>query len=77
MLHAPSDGGEGGIVWTLSLVDLAGVPVARELVVEPAVPLPLSELVQPHLDVIGCRVAGEWVTGDDTQGKPKHYARIA
>lgn len=75
VLHAPAHDSHGRTVWTVSLVDIAGIPIARESVLEER-PQPLTELVQPRLEIIDRRVSGEWMTLNDTLGRPKDCARI-
>ncbi len=75
VLHAPVHDGRARTVWSVSLVDIAGIPIARESVIEER-PQPLTELVQPRLEIIDRRVRGEWITLDDSLGRPKHCARI-
>lgn len=75
VLHGPRPAA-GRTTWLLSLVDLGGRVLARDIVAEDGV-RPLDHLVQPSLDVIGRRVDGEWVTDHDAAGQPRHRARLA
>jgi len=75
VLHAPAHDSYARTVWSVSLVDITGIPIARESVLEDR-PQPLTDLVQPRLQIIDRRVSGEWITLDDTLGRPKHCARI-
>ncbi|WP_169165168.1 hypothetical protein [Cellulomonas taurus] len=76
VLHAPQDVGDGQIRWSLSVVDLSGAVVARETVLAPDCPHPLTEVVRPYLDLIGRRVTGEWISDHDGQGQVRHRALI-
>ena len=75
VLHGPRPA-DGRTTWLLSLVDLGGRVLARDIVAEDGV-RPLDHLVQPSLDAIGRRVDGEWVSDNDAAGQPRHRARLA
>jgi hypothetical protein len=75
VLHGPR-AVDGRTTWLLSIVDLDGRVVARDIVAEHGV-RPLDHLVQPSLDLIGRRVDGEWVSDQDAAGQPRHRARLA
>ncbi len=74
VLHEPT-AADGTTTWLLSLVDLAGVVVARDTVVEHGVQA-LGELVQPSLDAVGRRIDGDWISDLDARGLPRHRARL-
>ncbi len=76
VLHAPQDADDGQTRWSLSIVDLSGVVVARETVLAPDCPHPLTEVVRPYLDLIGRRVSGEWISDHDAHGQVRHRALI-
>lgn len=73
VLHDPLPA-EDGMTWLLSLVDLEGLVLAREIVTTRDGSL--GAVVQPYLDVIGRRVGGEWLSDHDAAGRARHRARL-
>ncbi|HEY0214926.1 MAG TPA: hypothetical protein VGC57_00870 [Cellulomonas sp.] len=63
--------------WTLTLTDVQGVALAREHVTVPDCPTPLGDVVRLHLDLVGLRVEGDWVTDLGRDDLPRHAARVA
>jgi hypothetical protein len=76
VLHDPREAPSGETDWSLSLVDITGVALARETVTESATPQPLDDLAQPFLDLIGRVVRTEWMSSPDDHGFRRHLARI-
>lgn len=75
VLHHPREEG-AGVMWTLSLTDLHGRPLAREHLRLPAgQDPPLRAIAQRYLYLIGMCVDGEWVSSDES-GSLRHFARI-
>lgn len=63
-------------MWSLSLADLRGVPLAREHLRLPAgQDPPLNTIAQCYLYVVGLRVEGDWISSDDS-GSIRHFARV-
>ncbi|GIG36818.1 hypothetical protein [Cellulomonas pakistanensis] len=73
VLHDPLPT-EDGTTWLLSLVDLDGRVVAREIAT--ARDGSLGAVVRPYLDVVGRRVDGEWLSDEDAAGRARHRARL-
>jgi hypothetical protein len=73
VLHDPLPT-EGGMTWLLSLVDLEGRVVAREITTTRDGSL--AAVVQPFLDVVGRRLDGEWLSDVDAAGRARHRARL-
>lgn len=75
VLHQPRTTG-GDVVWSLSLTDRAGRPMAREAVPVPPVDEYFAHLAaEAHLHLVGMQVEGDWHRsrdGDDL----RHYARV-
>lgn len=74
VLHAPT-AADGATTWLLSLVDLAGVVVARETVRDHGTP-PLAALVQARLDALGWGIDGDWISDTDAHAAPRHRALL-
>jgi hypothetical protein len=62
--------------WAVTLTDVQGVAIGREHVTVPDLPTPLGEIVRLHLDLIGLRVEGRWVTDLGHDDLPRHAARV-
>jgi hypothetical protein len=73
VLHDPRPA-DAGMTWLLSLVDIEGRVLAREIVTTRNGSL--SAVVQPCLDVIGRRIDGQWLSDHDAAGFARHRARI-
>ncbi len=76
-VHSPGATPDGDLVWTLTVHDDAGQPLARERLTAPDWPTPLDHVVAPHLDVAGMRVVGAWRTDLGEDDLPRHAAPIA
>ncbi|WP_217616113.1 hypothetical protein [Cellulomonas sp. GbtcB1] len=59
-VHSPVPAGTDALTWTLTLLDDGGVPLAESRTTSPDFPLPLADIAQVHLDVVGLARAGEW-----------------
>lgn len=75
-VHSPDATGNGNLIWTLTLSDADGAPVSQERLSAPDWPIPLADIIAPHLDVAGLRVAGEWRTDLGEDGLPQHSAQV-
>lgn len=75
VLHQPRPAG-ADVVWSLSLTDRSGRPMAREVVPVPPVGEDTAHLAaEAHLHLVGMQVEGDWHRsrdGDDL----RHYARV-
>ena len=76
-VHSPGTTGDGGLVWTLTVHDHDGMPLARERLAAPDWPTPLDHVVAPHLDVARLRVVGAWRTDLGDDDLPRHTVRVA
>jgi hypothetical protein len=74
VLHAPRSA-DGTTTWLLSLVDLAGVVLAREPVQEHGVQA-LDTIVRDRLEALGRRVDGGWISDLDVHAEPRHRALL-
>lgn len=59
-VHSPVPAGTDALTWTLTLLDAAGVPLAESRTTSPDFPMPLADIAQVHLDVVGLAQAGAW-----------------
>ncbi|TKR23234.1 hypothetical protein FA014_12330 [Cellulomonas hominis] len=75
VLHQPRTAG-ADVVWSLSLTDRSGRPMAREAVPVPPVDEDVAHVAaEAHLHLVGMQVEGDWHRsreGDDL----RHYARV-
>lgn len=75
VLHHPRHEGVR-VMWSLSLADLLGAPLAREHLRLPAgQDPPLRTIAQRYLYLVGMCVDGDWVSSEET-GSLRHFARI-
>jgi hypothetical protein len=74
----PSDAGpaERAALWAVTLTDIQGMALGREHVTVPDFPTPQDEIVRLHLDLVGLRVEGSWVTDLGHDDLPRHAARV-
>ena len=59
-VHSPVPAGPAALTWTLTLVAADGTPLAESRTTSPDFPLPLADIAQVHLDVVGLVQTGEW-----------------
>jgi len=60
LVHSPVRAGPAVLTWTLTLVADGDVPLAESRASSPDFPVPLADIAQVHLDVVGLEQAGEW-----------------
>lgn len=77
VLHSPRDDDPRRVEWSLSLVDVRGMAVAREVLTLPDAPVPLTDVVAPYLALVGRRVSGAWVSDVGHDGLARHAAVLA
>jgi len=75
-VHSPVPAGTDALTWTLTLLDGAGVPLAESRTTSPDFPLPLADIAQVHLDVVGLAQAGEWEPVATTGGGARFRAAV-
>ena len=81
VMHSPQSvdspsSGESAALWAVTLTDIQGMALGREHVTVPDFPTPLDEIVRLHLDMVGLRVEGDWVTDLGHDDLPRHAARV-
>ncbi|RMI13385.1 hypothetical protein [Cellulomonas triticagri] len=59
-VHSPVAAGPAALTWTLTLLAEGGGPLAESRTTSPDFPVPLADIAQVHLDVVGLVQAGEW-----------------
>jgi hypothetical protein len=60
LVHSPVRAGPAVLTWTLTLVADEDVPLAESRTTSPDFPVPLADIAQVHLDVVGLEQVGEW-----------------
>ncbi|MEV7972121.1 hypothetical protein [Cellulomonas sp. NPDC089187] len=75
-VHSPLPSGAGTLTWTITVMTVDKIPLAESLVTSPDFPIPLSEIVQPHLDVVGLVAAGSWEPQATPDGSPRFNAAV-
>ncbi len=75
-VHSPSTATEGSVVWTLTVADADGEPLARDRLTAPDCPTPLGEVVAPHLELARLRVVGRWRTDLGADDLPRHAVDV-
>lgn len=75
-VHSPDTSCGGDLVWTLTIADESGTPLARDRLTAPDWPTPLGQIVAPHLDLAGLRVIGDWRTDLGDDDLPRHAAHV-
>lgn len=59
-VHSPVPAGPAVLTWTLTLLADGGGPLAESRTSSPDFPVPLADIAQVHLDVVGLVQTGEW-----------------
>lgn len=75
-VHSPVPAGPGALTWTMTLVDDDGAPLAESRATSPDFPLPLGDIAQLHLDVVGLAQAGDWAPIPSTTGTARFRAPV-
>jgi hypothetical protein len=60
LVHSPERAGPAVLTWTLTLLDDGGTALAESRASSPDFPVPLADIAQVHLDVVGLEQAGDW-----------------
>ncbi|WP_263120734.1 hypothetical protein [Cellulomonas sp. RIT-PI-Y] len=76
-MHSPLPSeAEQTLIWTVTVLTAEAIPLAESRATSPDYPVPLTEIAQPHLDVVGLVTVGRWqaeITGD---GSPRFSAPV-
>lgn len=75
VVHSPVHAGPDAVTWMLTLVAEDGAPLAESRTTSPNFPLPLGDIAQVHLDVVGLVRAGGW-TQEHADDGPRFRARV-
>ncbi|VTR75854.1 MULTISPECIES: hypothetical protein [Cellulomonas] len=76
VVHSPVAAGPGAVTWTLTLLGVHGAPLAESRTTAPDFPLPLADIAQVHLDVVGLAQSGEWKAVPTAHGEPQFQAPV-
>jgi hypothetical protein len=76
VVHSPVPAGTAAVTWTLTLLGAHGAPLAESRTTAPDFPLPLADITQVHLDVVGLTQAGEWRAVPTPDGGPQFQAPV-
>ena len=73
---SPVPSGADALTWTLTLLDAGGVPLAESRATSPDFPVPLADIAQTHLDVVGLAQAGGWEPVPTADGGARYRAPV-
>lgn len=76
LVHSPVRAGADAVTWTLTLLGDDDVPLAESRTSAPNYPLPLADIAQVHLDVVGLRTTGGWASQPSEDGTPRYRAPV-
>jgi len=76
VVHSPVHAGPDALTWMLTLVAEDGEPLAESRTTSPNFPLPLGDIAQVHLDVVGLVTADGWTEEQTRDGGPRFQARV-
>lgn len=76
VLHSPVRAGTEAVTWTLTLLADDDVPLAESRTTAPDFPLPIADIAQVHLDVVGLEAAGRWVPQEPEGDGPRFRAPV-
>jgi hypothetical protein len=77
VVHSPVRAGSDAVTWTLTLLADDGEPLAESRTTSPDYPLPISDIAQVHLDVVGLEAAGGWIPQQGAHGAgPRFRAAV-
>jgi hypothetical protein len=76
LVHSPVRAGPAVLTWTLTLVADDDVPLAESRTTSPDFPVPLADIAQVHLDVVGLEQAGEWEPLPVRRGEARFRAPV-
>lgn len=71
LVHSPVHAGADAVTWTLTLLAEDDVPLAESRTSAPNYPLPLEDIAQVHLDVVGLSATGRWTPEPSEDGAPR------
>lgn len=75
-MHSPEPAGPAALTWTVTVLSDGDEPLAESRATSPDYPVPLSEIVQPHLDVAGLIAVGGWRAVPTEDGSPRFCIRV-
>lgn len=75
-MHSPVPSSAGTLTWTVTLMTVDEIPLAESLVTSPDYPMPLSEIAQPHLDVVRLVAVGPWQAESTEDGSPRFSTAV-
>lgn len=75
-MHSPVAGEQDTLTWRVTLLSAQAEPLAESLASSPDYPAPLSEIAQPHLDVVGLAQVGRWRAEPTVDGTPRFSAMV-
>ena len=76
VVHSPVRAGADAVTWVLTLLADDDVPLAESRTTAPNFPVPLADIAQVHLDVVGLGTAGRWVPQPSEDGTPRFRAPV-
>ncbi len=76
VVHSPVHAGPDALTWMLTLVTEDGAPLAESRTTSPNFPLPLGDIAQVHLDVVGLVAVDGWTEEQTGDGEPRFHAAV-
>lgn len=76
VVHSPVHAGPEALTWMLTLLAEDDAPLAESRTTSPNFPLPLGDIAQVHLDVVGLVTTEGWTEEQTGDGGPRFRAPV-